>query len=84
MHCARTGKYTLLMVHPRRGRQAMEAMGILPSFTGIAVHDAGAPYNTYASAGHQLCCAHYPERAVMPMGRRFSLAAAVPGLAVSA
>jgi hypothetical protein len=27
VHCARTGKYTLLMVHPRRGRQAMEAMG---------------------------------------------------------
>ena len=30
------------------------------------------------------CWAHYPERAVMPMGKRFSLAAAVPGLAVSA
>jgi len=58
VHCARTGKYTLLMVHPRRGRQAMEAMGILPSFTGIAVHDARAPYDTHASAGHQLCCAH--------------------------
>ncbi len=46
------------MVHPRRGRQAMEAMGILPPFTGIAVHDAWAPYDTYAPAGHQLCCAH--------------------------
>jgi transposase len=58
VHCARTGTYTLLMVHPRRGRQAMEAMGVLPSFTGIAVHDAWAPYDTYAPAGHQLCCAH--------------------------
>ena len=58
VHCARTGKYTLLMVHPRRGRQAMEAMGVLPSFTGIAVHDAWAPYDTYTPAGHQLCCAH--------------------------
>ena len=37
VHCARTGKYTLLMVHPKRGRQAFEAMGILPSFTGAAV-----------------------------------------------
>jgi hypothetical protein len=27
---------------------------------------------------------HYPERAVIPMGKRFSLAAAVAGLAVSA
>jgi transposase len=43
VHCARTGRYTLLMVHPRRGAQAMEAMGILPSFAGVAVHDARAP-----------------------------------------
>jgi transposase len=58
VHCARTGKYTLLMVHPRRGKQAIEAMGVLPSFAGVAVHDAWAPYDSYTGAGHQLCCAH--------------------------
>jgi transposase len=58
VHCARTGKYTLLMVHPRRGKAAMEAMGVLPSFTGVAAHDAWAPYNGYINASHQLCCAH--------------------------
>ena len=58
VHCARTGRHTLLMVHPRRGRQAMEAMGILPSFAGVAVHDAWAPYDTYGGPDHQLCCAH--------------------------
>jgi transposase len=58
VHCARTGKYTLLMAHPRRGRKAMEAMGVLASFGGVAVHDAWAPYDTYSSADHQLCCAH--------------------------
>jgi transposase len=58
VHCARTGKYTLLMVHPKRGRQAIEAMGILPSFTGAAVHDAWAPYDIYTAPDHQLCCAH--------------------------
>jgi transposase len=58
VHCARTGKYTLITVHPRRGTEAMEAMGILPSFAGIAVHDAWAPYDTYTTPGHQLCCAH--------------------------
>jgi hypothetical protein len=31
VHCARTGKYTLLMVHPRRGKQVIEAMGVLLS-----------------------------------------------------
>jgi hypothetical protein len=36
----------------------MDAMGILPSFTGIAVHDAWAPYDTYTAPDHQLCCAH--------------------------
>ncbi|HEV8275577.1 MAG TPA: IS66 family transposase [Streptosporangiaceae bacterium] len=58
VHCARTGKYTLLMVHSRRGKQAMDAMGVLPSFAGVAIHDAWAPYDTYTEAGHQLCCAH--------------------------
>ncbi len=47
--------YTLLMAHAKRGRQAM---GILPRFTWVAVHDASAPYDTYAAPGHQLCCAH--------------------------
>jgi transposase len=58
VHCARTGKHTLIMVHPRRGTEAMEAMGVLPAFAGIAVHDAWAPYDTYAGPDHQLCCAH--------------------------
>jgi transposase len=67
VHCARTGKYTLLMVHPRHGKAAMEAMGVLPSFSGVAVHDAWAPYDLYTGAAHQLCCAHYPDTVVMPI-----------------
>ena len=58
VHCARTSKYTLLMVHAKRGRQAMEAMGILARFAGVAVHHAWAPYDTYTAPDHQLCCAH--------------------------
>ena len=58
VHCARAGNYTLLMVHPRRGRKAIEAMGVLPAFAGIAVHDAWAPYDSYLGADHQLCTAH--------------------------
>ncbi len=58
VHCARSGKYTLVFCHPGRGTEAMKAMGVLPSFGGVAVHDAWAPYDTYAAPGHQLCCAH--------------------------
>jgi transposase len=42
VHCARTGKYTLPMVHPRRGKQAIEATRALPLSGGVAVHDARA------------------------------------------
>jgi transposase len=58
VHCARTETYTLVSCHPRRGVQAMDAAGVLPAFRGVAVHDAWAPYDTYAEAEHQLCCAH--------------------------
>lgn len=47
VHLASSGKFALITVHPRRGRQAMDATGILPAFAGIAVH-AWAPYDTYA------------------------------------
>ena len=33
-------------------------MGVLPSFAGVAIHDAWAPYDTYAAPDHQLCSAH--------------------------
>ncbi|MEU4245767.1 IS66 family transposase [Actinoplanes sp. NPDC026619] len=58
VHSASTGKYSLLYVHPKRGRTAIDAGGVLPDFTGIAVHDAWAPYDCYSQATHALCCAH--------------------------
>jgi transposase len=58
VHCARTGKYTLITCHPKRGKAGMDAAGILGRFRGVAVHDAWAPYDTYLDITHQLCCAH--------------------------
>jgi transposase len=58
VHCARTGKYTLITCHPKRGKAGMDAAGILDRFRGVAVHDAWAPYDTYLNITHQLCCAH--------------------------
>lgn len=47
-----------MWVHPKRGRDGIDAGQVMGSMTGIAVHDAWAPYDTYTPAGHQLCCAH--------------------------
>lgn len=58
VHSASAGKYSLITVHPKRGTAAMNAAGVLPAFTGVAVHDAWAPYDTYTSATHALCGAH--------------------------
>ena len=58
VHCARTGKYTLITCHPKRGRGGINDAGVLGRFRGVAVHDAWAPYDTYLDVEHQLCCAH--------------------------
>jgi transposase len=58
VHCARTGKYTLITCHTKRGRDGIDAAGVLGRFAGVAVHDAWAPYDTYTGVEHQLCCAH--------------------------
>lgn len=62
-HSASAGNCALITVHARRGRDGMEAAGVLPHFAGIAVHDAWAPYDTWAGvAGHALCNAGKPAR----------------------
>jgi transposase len=59
VHSASAGKFVHVSVHAKRGTTAMDAAGILTAFTGIAVHDAWAPYDTYQGvAGHALCGAH--------------------------
>jgi len=58
VHSASTDKYSLITCHRRRGVLAMQAAGVLPHFTGVAVHDAWAPYDTYTNATHALCGAH--------------------------
>ncbi|MER7547307.1 transposase [Spirillospora sp. NPDC127506] len=58
VHSASTGRYVLITVHDRRGVEAMDAAGVLPHFTGVAVHDGWAPYDTYGQATHARCNAH--------------------------
>ena len=59
VHSASSGQYVLVTVHAKRGTAGMDAAGVLPSFAGIACHDAWAPYDTYGGVtGHALCNAH--------------------------
>jgi transposase len=58
LHVASSARFTGLFCHHKRGTEAIDAAGVLPHFTGIAVHDAFAPYARYRSVTHALCNAH--------------------------
>src|SRR5206468_4666134 len=58
LHVASSPRFTALFCHRKRGKEAIDAAGVLPHFTGIAVHDAFAPYARYRSATHALYNAH--------------------------
>jgi transposase len=59
LHVAATDTAVHYTAHPKRGREAMDAAGILPGFRGIAVHDHWKPYRVYTHCSHALCNAHH-------------------------
>lgn len=58
LHVASTDRLTAYTVHARRGGAATDAMGILPMFEGVAVHDGWSSYRRY-DCTHALCNAHH-------------------------
>ena len=57
MHVTCTPSLTHYYVHASRGREALQAIGILPRFTGTSVHDGFGSYFRYACL-HATCNVH--------------------------
>jgi transposase len=58
LHVAATRWLTLYLAHPKRGREATDAMEILPHFQGTSIHDSFSSYLQYGCR-HGLCVVHY-------------------------
>lgn len=58
VHSASTPTLTHYHFDVKRGRVAMDAAAILPTFTGVAVHDCWAAYFGYVELDHAVCNAH--------------------------
>jgi transposase len=58
LHVAASCWFTLYLAHPKRGKEATDAMGILPNFLGTSMHDSLSSYLQYACM-HALCGVHY-------------------------
>ena len=59
VHVAGTSHLTYYDVHEKRGQEAMSDIGILPNFSGRAVHDHWSSYQTFTECDHAFYNAHH-------------------------
>lgn len=75
LHCAGNKEFTHFYPHARRGKEAMDTIGILPQFQGVLCHDHLKAYYRYEQCVHALCNAHHLrelERAWEQDGQRWA------------
>jgi transposase len=58
MHVSATEQLTHYAVHPKRGKEALDAIGILADFVGVSVHDGWRSYWQFLCQ-HALCNVHH-------------------------
>jgi len=59
LHTAGNQYLTYYGIHPKRGSIAMDDLGILPFYKGIAKHDGLSSYFKYIDCLHSLCNVHH-------------------------
>ena len=58
LHVVTDGALTLKFLHRKRGREAIDGIGIIPRYRGVLIHDCWATYLAYDQCRHQLCGSH--------------------------
>jgi transposase len=58
-HVASTARLAHYAIRAKRGAEATETIGILPTYQGVSVHDGWAPYRLNTTCRHALCNIHH-------------------------
>lgn len=58
IHVYSAGDVTLKFCHRRRGKEAIDAINLIPRYGGTLIHDCWSSYFAYRHCGHGLCGSH--------------------------
>ncbi len=58
-YAASTARLAHYAIQSSRGRDATDAIGILPSYTSVSVHEGWKPYRANTVCRHALCTIHH-------------------------